>query len=75
MNMDEVARVTRAGGFYRLSYSNPYIHGMAPESWNGTGCAAPGPYVHGAEVVYQETQWDFQDGDGKEKRLVQRQNL
>ena len=36
---DAVARVLRTGGLYRLSYHNPFTHGVEDASWNGSSYA------------------------------------
>jgi len=35
---DQVKRVLRVGGLYRMSYTNPFIHGMLSERWTD-GCS------------------------------------
>ena len=59
----EVARVLRPGGLYRMTCTNPFIHGVW-EKWTGEGYALQEPYVDGAEVAYDDPCWDFERGDG-----------
>lgn len=65
---DEVARVLRQGGFYRLSCHNPYIHGVCEDNWNGEGYLLQLPYVEG-EVQYATPEWDVYDEDGARKQI------
>jgi len=55
----EVARVLRPGGPYRMTCTNPFIHGVW-ERWTGEGYAQREPYVDGAEVVCDAPCWDFE---------------
>jgi len=48
---DEVARVLRPGGKYRVSYSNPYYQGVLETDWTGGGYPIRLPCVDGAEVL------------------------
>lgn len=66
---DEVARVLRKGGFYRLSFHNPYIHGVCEDNWNGEGYLLQLPYVDG-EVRYATPEWDIHDEDGACKQVT-----
>jgi 2-polyprenyl-3-methyl-5-hydroxy-6-metoxy-1,4-benzoquinol methylase/uncharacterized damage-inducible protein DinB len=64
----EVARVLREGGFYRLSFHNPYIHGVCEQNWNGEGYLLQLPYVEG-EVRYATPEWDIYDEKGARKQV------
>src|SRR5262245_52224310 len=46
---DEVARVTRPGGRYRLQWTNPFVHGVWDETWTGEGYLLRHRYLDGAE--------------------------
>jgi len=65
---DEVARVIRPAGRYRLDWTNPFIHGVW-ENWDGKGYALCRPYLDESEVTYKDTQWDFDDGAGERRRV------
>ncbi len=66
---DEVRRVVRAGGLYRLHYTNPFVHGVWEKDWDGRGYSLCRPYVDGAEVVFDDPHWDFDDGTGRRRRV------
>lgn len=65
----EVARVLKRGGFYRMSCSNPFFHGMDERDWNGEGYVLKFPYDDGAELVYEDPCWEFDAGDGTTQRV------
>lgn len=62
---DEVTRVLRAGGQYRMTCWNPAGHGLDPRSWNGTGYVLTEPYEEGKEVHAQDPFWDLVGWDGE----------
>ena len=64
----EVCRVLRPGGLYRLTCTNPFIHGTWEGSWDGNGYALNRPYVDG-EVLDDDPYWEFDDGDGACHRI------
>ncbi len=66
---DEVARVLRACGLYRLSCPNPYVHGVWDGGWDGTGYRIRSPYVTGQEIVYEDECWDVEGPDGQTRRV------
>jgi len=66
---DEVARVLRTGGLYRLQCTNPFIHGLWDAEWDGTGYPLGQRYVDGAEVV-GDPYWEFDRGDGTRARVL-----
>ena len=67
----EVARVIRSGGRYRLTYHNPFSHGMAEESWDGESYHLPGdsPYAD-AEVTSPDPRWPVEGADGVIRDVV-----
>lgn len=65
---DEVVRVLRGGGLYRLHFTNPLAHGLS-EKWNGEGYTISDPYVEGSELVWGDAYWDVKDEKGKVKRV------
>ncbi len=62
---DEVARVLRPGGRYRLSYTNPYYHGILETDWTGEHYALREPCVDGVEVIYADMRWDVENEEGE----------
>jgi len=60
----EVSRVIRPGGLYRLSYSNPFYHGMNREQ-SEAGCYRLClPYREG-EISLDDPDWTFVDTQGR----------
>ena len=55
---DQVARVLRPGGLYRMECWNPFGHGAFEQGWTGRGYAVPGPYEQGRPVEYADDFWD-----------------
>jgi SAM-dependent methyltransferase len=59
---DQVRRVLRPGGQYRLHCWNPYAHGLDSKHWAGTGYLMTYPYVEGAEIdtysFWKVAPWD-----------------
>lgn len=66
---DEVRRALRPGGLYRLSYTNPFIHGMMGTGWHGTGYTVRSAFVDGAEMTDADPYWEFEDGTGNRHRV------
>ncbi len=66
---DEVTRVLRIGGLYRLECTNPFVHSLLDARWDGQGYPLRDPYADGAEVIHGDGCWDFQDPDGVERRI------
>jgi SAM-dependent methyltransferase len=66
---DEVSRVIRLAGLYRLECTNPFIHGVLDAKWDGHGYPLHSPYVDGAEVVTEDPYWDFEDAEGARQRV------
>jgi 2-polyprenyl-3-methyl-5-hydroxy-6-metoxy-1,4-benzoquinol methylase len=63
---DQVVQVLRPGGLYRLSYTNPFIHGMlGGTEWNGTGYAVRSAYADGAEMTGDDRYWKVEDATGQ----------
>jgi 2-polyprenyl-3-methyl-5-hydroxy-6-metoxy-1,4-benzoquinol methylase len=59
----QVARVLRPGGMYYVMCANPLAAGLTEHSWNGEGYALRSPYVQGAEIVYEDSDWVYGRGD------------
>jgi SAM-dependent methyltransferase len=65
---DEVARVLRPDGLYRLEWTNPFVHGVW-DDWDDRGYHLSQPYADGAEIVYADPCWDFRNGEGQPQRV------
>ena len=66
---DQVQHVLRAVGPYRLSYSNPFVHGMFEARWLNGGYAVDLPYADGQEMVCDDPAWEFKDETGDVHRV------
>jgi SAM-dependent methyltransferase len=64
---DEVARVLRPGGLYRLHWTNPFFHHMLGSDWSG-GYQLTDTYADG-EVVSADPCWDVDDGKGNVQQV------
>jgi SAM-dependent methyltransferase len=62
--LDEVARVIRPGGVYRLHWNNPFTIGSDESTWDGSGYRiGQRPYADG-EVTGTDSRWKFLDEEG-----------
>ena len=66
---DEVARVLAPGGRYRLSWTNPFVHGIWKEPWVGEGYRLRRKYVDGADITYEDARWTVKHPDGSGRRV------
>lgn len=66
---NEVARVLKPGGFYRLESHNPFVKGMDETNWNGEGYVLKRPYVTG-EVTFDDSYWTFEDENGRLQKVL-----
>lgn len=55
----QVARVLRPGGMYYLMCANPFAAGLTENSWSGQGYVLKRPYVQGAKVIYEDSDWVY----------------
>lgn len=62
-----VSRVLRAGGLYRLEFTNPFIHGEWEYTWTGNGYVMAGPYKDGE--VPSEKPWTIRNDEGETKEV------
>lgn len=60
---DQVRRVLRPGGLYRLDWHNPFIMGMDEHDWNGAGYNVRRRYT-GGEVQFDDLCWEIAGDDG-----------
>jgi ubiquinone/menaquinone biosynthesis C-methylase UbiE len=65
---DQVRRVLRPGGLYRLEWHNPFLVDMDAASWTGAGYHLNRPYG-GGEIISQNKDWEFEDGDKNVRRV------
>jgi SAM-dependent methyltransferase len=65
-----VARILRGGGWYRMSYSNPFYHGMLREKFPDGCYRLCLPYEDGAEITWVEPEWTFRDEAGRDQAVV-----
>jgi len=66
---DEVARVLRDGGLYRLSWTNPFVHGIWDVKWTEAGYPLKHRYVDGGEVPSDDPAWHVKRPDGSVTRV------
>jgi SAM-dependent methyltransferase len=65
---DEVARVLRPGGLYRMQCGNPFFADMDERQWNGEGYTISRPYG-GGEISFKELHWDVADSQGTTRQI------
>lgn len=65
----EVKRVLRVGGLYRLQYFNPFIQAINDEEWDGQAYPLKHPYVDGAEMSNLFPSWCVDSGDGTTQEI------
>jgi len=66
---DEIVRVLRPGGLYRLNWHNPFYAAIDESQWNGTGyTVGQQPYADG-ELTWHDGQWEIYDEDGTVRRV------
>ncbi len=69
----EVRRVLRPGGLYRLEWANPFTQTIDEASWNGEGYLLGHPYRDGAclqDLHPTWNVWDVYDEDGTHRRIA-----
>ena len=65
----QVARVLRDGGGYRLHCTNPFTHSILNEKWNGEGYLMKDAYAD-REITYPDAHWEVEGYDGQNYRIV-----
>lgn len=65
---DEVARVLRPNGLYRLEWHNPFSMGIDERDWTEKGYPLSRPYVDG-EVIFENNFWDITNEDGSQRQI------
>ena len=66
---DEVRRVLRPGGLYRLSWGNPFTSAIDETDWNGAGYLFNRIYAD-AELTWSDMDWEIEDTDGTLRRVA-----
>jgi SAM-dependent methyltransferase len=54
-----VARVLRPGGLYFFNCANPFVAGLEPGDWDGTGYPLTRPYAEGDTLTRVDEAWVF----------------
>jgi SAM-dependent methyltransferase len=65
----EVARVLRAGGLYRVETQNPFYSGLSEQDRSGSGYLLSRPYTDG-ELTFDDPHWSFLDETSTVRRVV-----
>lgn len=65
---DEVKRVLKSGGLYRLQWGNPFLVDMDEKDWTGDGYLLRWPYRDG-EKMFTDPDWEIQQPDGTVRRV------
>jgi SAM-dependent methyltransferase len=65
----QVARVLKTGGVYRLHCTNPFTHTIIDDKWNGEGYLLKDAYVDG-EIEYPDPHWDVTGYDGENQKIA-----
>jgi len=65
---EQVRRVIRNQGVYRIHCTNPFMHGVC-EAWNGTGYTVSLPHLD-AEYMAEDPRWTFTGRDGETAQIV-----
>lgn len=68
--LGEISRVLRDPGMYRIEWGNPFVAGLSEEEWTGVGYPLKQPYVNGAEIVFPDPAWTFEDSAGAQQRVT-----
>ncbi len=68
---DEVRRVLRPGGLYRLQWNNPFSGTLDDTDWTGSGYVLNQPYADGeTHYVDEDNVWVFEDLDGTVRQVA-----
>ncbi len=61
----QVARVMKPVGFYRLRCANPFAAGITERAWKGEGYTLPETYEQGRRYTYPDQAWGYDRDDSK----------
>ena len=67
---DEVRRVLRPGGRYRLTFNNPFRAGVTDEDWSGSGYPLKLPYENGLSMWPDDDAWEVEGEDGRSQHIT-----
>lgn len=56
---EQVARILKPGGIYRVMCANPFTAGITHRDWNGNGYALRRPYQQGERITYEDQEWVY----------------
>jgi SAM-dependent methyltransferase len=59
----QVARVLKPGGRYHVQFANPFVLGVQPGDWTGSGYPISQQYVDGAHMVSEDAAWVYRPHD------------
>ena len=65
---DEIGRVLRLNGLYRVEWSNPFGKSVDDRKWTEAGYPINVPYGN-QEMVFEDDAWDVDAGDGEVQRV------
>ena len=65
----EVARVLRPGGFYYMSFANPFVQTLDDEAWDGVAYPFHRLYIDGEDLTQYFPHWDVDQPDGSREKL------
>jgi ubiquinone/menaquinone biosynthesis C-methylase UbiE len=66
--IEEVVRVLKPGGLFRMECTNPFVHGLW-ERWTGSGFELNLPYIDGGEVKPIDEYWGVEQPNGEIKQV------
>ena len=67
---NEVRRVLRPGGQYRLQHHNPLAMDADEERWDGYGYPVRTPQIQGQEITFASDEWEIEQEDATVVRVV-----
>lgn len=67
---DEVTRVLKPGGLYRTQWANPFFVDLDERNWTGKGYLVRHVYRDGAEVLFDNPDWTWEEEDGTQRSVV-----
>ena len=68
MVIEQVGRIMRAGGIYRLTFSNPFWT-MEESDWTEAGYPLKETYITGRKLENIDTEWTFEDDAGNPQKV------
>ncbi len=68
MVIKQVGRIVRPGGWYRLTFANPFWT-MEETDWTEAGYPIKQTYITGQKLQYTDAEWTFEDDDGNPQKV------